>query len=425
MHPRYPAPFATKTFSDESKLAEWLNVTCWYALDSARQDNLPALEFDLVHAAYSGLKTPTAQEMSAAEETTGHDVVAFLSVIEERLPPVCKRHLHYGLTSSDLVETAHHAMLAKHAQLMVLLLTDVLGKLRRWEGQWTVRAGRTHGQVADVTSLGHQMRVHYDTISRIRGEISEFAHDRIIKSAGPTGNSLLRRGADIRIAKSINGRVIRSTQIIPRDFQVQWASLYLRLVGVLENIALLVRLGSRTGVGELREGAERIGSSAMPHKSNPIESEKVCGLARVARGYFSTIAENVAFWEDRDISNSSVERISIPDYAAVVEYMTHSVFKILTELTVDLDRMEETASNPATASNIFQTLAQKYFDLGPVEAGRLVRENVDFTGVHLYVDGHKILNEYNVSRDSVAEWGSEAERVWRSQFPGTPEAPDQ
>jgi adenylosuccinate lyase len=367
---RYSAPIANVCFSDQFKIRNWRHITDNYASASMEELGEKTMIGEL-----SAYKTPTPEAVRTREAETGHDVVAFLSVYTQDMPDNLKRHIHRGLTSSDLVDWAHFYALRFHAAEMLRSIDDLRGAVAKFDMVETARIGRSHGQAAAPTTLSHQLRVYTDLLVDIANDLHKFQREPIMKSPGPTGKDVatLPRRAHA-VSKLLGAEIVRSTQIIPRDYQIRWAALYLRLAGICENLAMLVRLGARSEVGELREGlsSSRVGSSTMPHKHNPIDSEKICGLARVVRGYFSTIAENNVFWEERDISNSSVERITVPDFAATMEHMMFTTVNVISNLqqTVNHERLCQSSTWTALA----QTLVQEYAVLGPVEAGGVVRE---------------------------------------------------
>jgi adenylosuccinate lyase len=321
--------------------------------------------------------TPTPEAVRTREGETQHDVVAFLSLMQDKMPEPWHRYLHYAMTSSDLVENAHFWMLRTHLSQLTVKWSHLYHATHASipfnkeaeEPKAVPRPGRTHGQLAEVTSWNHQM------VSWSYGAYSILVDAHKLnptllatKSIGPTGCSSLRQDQF--------PYVVPSTQVIPRDFQLAWASIYLRLACQMENLALLVRNGSRSEVGEIREGrlSTQVGSSAMPHKRNPIKSEKVCGLARVARGLFATIAESTgALWDDRDISNSSVERVAVPDLAHTVEHMIDTMLEVMLKIEIDEDRMVLNAKNPECWTGVVQSLIQKHTGIGPVKAGDVVR----------------------------------------------------
>lgn len=409
---RYPAPYAATTWHPQNKVGKWFHLTKMFMKDAIWSDTtLTPRQQDQFATGVDRIEQPTPEAVVTREATTHHDVVAFLSLVEDTCPIVLKRYLHYGLTSSDLVENQHFGDLREHAGHMAAMITDLGRVLATYNSTKNYpRAGRTHGQLADVTSLGHQFHVHQMVCFRIGDALRKYAEYPIVKTAGPTGTSPFRYASARAVSQRMGGVVIPSTQMLPRDFQLEWAALYLRAAGELEAIATLIRCGARSDVRELAEGTGS-GSSSMPHKKNPVASEKVCGLARVARGHFAAIAESVAFWDDRDISNSSLERIAVPDLAATVEHMLHTTTQVILNLQVDEGRMEENACDPHTASSILQTLAQKHFAMGPIEASQYVRDTITFDTE----DGVFYLQDFK-STEANRAWINEARGVWRGRF---------
>lgn len=399
MHTRYPAPYAENIFSDQQKINNWKHITDMYARASIME--LEVGEYEALDEWFRRLEavpSPTSVAVALAERTVGHDVVAFLGLYTENMPDDLKRHIHRGLTSSDLVEYSHHNAMYRHGRRMADQIPNLLATMRKWEMQDTIRPGRTHGQIGAITSWNHQLRVQTATFQLIEKQLNEICAQFPIKSPGPTGCSGLVQARTDRLRGWMPGTIkVLSTQVIPRDRQVEWAAMYLRLAGALENLALQVRLGSRTDVGELREGAtaSRAGSSAMPHKKNPIGSEKVCGLARVARGYFATIAEGAALWEDRDLTNSSMERIAVPDLAAVVEHMMSTMIDVMANL--QFYRNDSNLQLAVVWSNLFQSTLQEVARIGPLEASRIVREKIPSEHHHVNFVKQRL---YNWLRDN-------------------------
>lgn len=413
---RYFAPSARTIFDDNQKVRRWFNITTDYMRDAIHTDkSIDVDESISLDDRVRDVKCPDAAAVATRETVTGHDVVAFLSLVEQDCPPALLRYLHYGLTSSDLVDNGHFQAMWRHATVMWEHTRDLQVALKRWENMATPRAGRTHGQIADVTSWGYQMWVQYAVFDDIERDLEILTRQTPLKSAGPTGRSVLRPRAAQRIGQLSEQLVVPSTQVIPRDHQLRWACVYLRLACAYENLALQVRLAARSEVGEVREGASRVGSSAMPHKKNPIDSEKVCGMARLARGYVLALSEGVALWEDRDLTNSAMERVAVADLAATVEHMAITMTKVITDLQVDYGKMRDTAKQPETMSNVLQSLAQKHFGIGPVRAGELVRNHVQFRDP-LYVDGHMIAKELGVSEGAVRLWANDAATVYDRMF---------
>lgn len=367
---RYPAPSAETYFSDDFKVATWENLTDKFINAILPPDTKPL----------TGHACITPQEIRDRERETGHDVVAFLRIYEERLNPLFRPLLHRGLTSSDLVDNTLMIQIGDHAGAMSLELEHMIDALVHFVALDPMpRPGRTHGQIAEFTTFNHQCGVWRDSLRPIQVAFKECAHlSQFRKSPGPVGNTVLRQDWP--------GGAVMSTQVIPRDLLLTWANTYLRLACWLENLALQIRLGSRAEVRELREGAtaSRIGSSAMPHKQNPIDSERVCGLARIARGYHGAIAEGTALWEDRDLTNSAPERIAVPGLAHIVEHMLATMTRVMEDLVVDRDRMLANARDPRCMTAIWQGLIQEYAQVGPSEASEVMRwvaSNAQFPSV--------------------------------------------
>lgn len=369
MHPRYPAPAASKIWSTKERLKRLRAVTDVYTTDAIRR----GVPFTPDHSdglimALGGADEIEIADFITMEQKYGHEIVGFIDCYLDRLPEEIYPFVHYGLTSSDLVEYDLFRACYTHAQDLTYaargLVRDIDNLAAEHSGR--LRAGRTHGQIAELTTLSHQLGVQSEAIYRISKQMSKFTAWPV-KSPGPTGNSDIR----LPVFKSV-----LSTQIIPRDYLLEWAVMYLRLSNALESLAMFVRLGCRSEVGEFSEGnaENRQGSSAMPGKKNPIDSEKVCGLARVVRGQFVAISEISALWEDRDLSNSSTERISVPEIAATVEHMTLTMTKVIQNLVVHEDRIAENANDPRTRANAIQSRIMKERRVGPIEASRIATE---------------------------------------------------
>lgn len=389
---RYQAPAAAHAFGGENRYKRFFTITRAYMIARliVMERDDPNINADAYREAIDMLTMPTLHQMEEREKQTGHDVVALISLIEDQCDELIKPLLHYGLTSSDLVDNGHFQALAEHMTGMLPRIAVLSDRMHKFAPQRTDRAGHTHGQIADMTSWNWQMKVHSQVFDEIYADMLTVCRDVPWKSAGPVGHTQFTRGVDSIIVANMtmmfgyNFRIVPSTQVIPRDYQLRWAALYLRLACALENLALQVRLGSRAEIAEVREGGaeERVGSSAMPHKKNPIDSEKVCGLARVARGHFSAIAESTALWEDRDLTNSSLERVAVPDLAATVEHMLTTMGRVMERLVFDeRQALLNIHAYPEVWSATMQTLAQKHFRMGPIEAGQFVRRMYDgYTG---------------------------------------------
>lgn len=370
---RYPTPYADDYFGRQSQIDYWMEITKAYAVAAANDNHDPAAA-----ARIRKITPPPAASVATREITTGHEVVAFLSLVEDLAPEVAQ-YVHLGLTSSDLVEFALCRGIEEHTLQIRYAIDKLLVILRNAPS--VTRLSRTHGQVGWLTNWHSEMGVTAEALANIKTAMRSLP--RILKTPGPSGVYSPVGFRGFSVGADLNRLVVPATQVLHRDHLLTWATHYLRLACTLENLALQVRLGARSDVGEVREGAadSRAGSSAMPHKKNPITSEKVCGLARVARGYFMVIAEGVALWESRDLSNSSAERVAVAGLAGVVEHMIDCMEGVMDNLVVDEDRMARNIQNhDEHSSYLAQYTLQTVFGVGPVSASESVREDLIVRG---------------------------------------------
>lgn len=315
-----------------------------------------------------------------------HEIVGFLAAYLDRLPKSVAPYVHLGLTSSDLVEYATQSRMSAHLGLVRVGLFRLKLALRRVQETPEAhmpRAGRTHGQTAELTTIYNQLQTMVVSIDSILEDVDRFRPQ--FKHPGPTGV------ADIDVAEvmDILGGILDeddfterwdhtpSTQILPRDNQIKWSNIYLRAMLLLEQLAMWVRLGSRSDVAEMSESStgSQIGSSAMPGKSNPIRSERVCGLARLVRGNHSALCEAYTVWEDRDLSNSSTERVAMHSIAALVEHSLNTMLDVVSSLELDSERIAQNASDPRCTMSHKQMTHQLMFKVGPIEASNSLGGN--------------------------------------------------
>lgn len=284
------------------------------------------------------------EKFLAAEREVGHDLLAFLWVLEEEVGPE-GRWLHFGLTSSDVKDTAL-ALLVRDALDIVLEKTRALGEVlvqRAKEHKRTVMLGRTHGQWAELTTLGLKFLLWYDELRRVEERLRR-AREAISvgKLSGAVGTyAHFPPEAEARALEKLGLKPCPiASQVVSRDRYAEVLFALASAASLVEKIALEVRHLSRTEVGEAMEGRPE-GSSAMPHKRNPILSERLCGLARLVRAALGPALENNALWHERDMSHSSVERVLLPQTFLVVDYMLSRAAKLLRELWVFPERMRE------------------------------------------------------------------------------------
>ncbi|MDO8309017.1 MAG: lyase family protein [Actinomycetota bacterium] len=297
-------------------------------------------------AAVRAVPCPPASAVLDRERVVGHDVVAFLQLWTEAMPAHLSARVHRGATSSDIVDTGWALALRDATRLLRAGADRLVHALavHALAHRDTVRVGRTHGQQATVDVWGHRVADFALAADRARTRLDR-AGDAVAvaKFSGPTGAYLLiPPDVEFAAARTLDLRPPDvATQVVMRDGLAEWMFALAMLATICEAIALEVRLGQRTEVAELAEGRPdlRAGSSAMPHKRNPITSEKICGLARLVRAYVNPVMEGVPLWHERDLTHSSVERVVIADAAALTEHVALATASVVENLVVDAAMM--------------------------------------------------------------------------------------
>jgi adenylosuccinate lyase len=368
-----------RIWSEDAKLERWLAVEL-AALDAWAE--VGEIDRDVAATVRANARVPTAERVAELERTTNHDVAAFVDAVAEHLGPE-GRWVHFGLTSSDVLDTA----LALGVQDAGRLVLDGLaGSLRAVveraeEHRATVTIGRTHGVHAEPTTFGLKLAGWAFQLHRDRGRVERALEGlRVGKLSGAVGTYASGPPEVERAACDALGLepAPSSTQILQRDRHAELLNALAGLASSLDRFALEIRHLARTEVREVEEpfGAGQKGSSAMPHKRNPIVSERICGLARVVRGYAGVGLENVALWHERDISHSSAERIVLPDAFLAVDYMLDRFCWLVQGLVVRPERMR--ANLEATGGLFFSQrllLALVETGLGRDEAYQLVQRH--------------------------------------------------
>jgi adenylosuccinate lyase len=289
----------------------------------------------------------TVDAVAERERTTGHDVAAFVDVVAESVGAE-GRWIHYGLTSSDVLDTGLAIQLAEAAPIVVagaVAYRDALVS-RAIEHRDTLTVGRTHGVHAEPTTFGLRLAgfaFEADrNLARLRHAFEQVAVGKLSGAVGTYAS--VPPAVERRVMEALGLRAEEvSTQVVPRDRHAELVQAIALAGAGLERFATEVRNLQRTEVREVEEpfAEGQKGSSAMPHKRNPILSERLCGLARVLRGYSQTAVENVALWHERDISHSGAERVVLPDATILIDYMQHVAVRIVGGMTVHTDRMRE------------------------------------------------------------------------------------
>lgn len=333
----------TNVWSDENKFNSWLKVEL---LSSKAFSELGVIPKDDVKKLWENCKVDV-HRMLELERETRHDVVAFTRALSESLGEE-KKWIHYGLTSTDVVDTAYGYILKQANEIILRDIEEILDVLREKaiEYKKVPCIGRTHGIHADITSFGLKFALWYDEMMRNLERFKLSSRDvEVGKISGAVGNySNIDPFIQDYVCNKlgINSSSI-STQTLQRDRHAFYMSTISLIGSTLEKIGVEIRHLQRT---EVREVEERFvkgqkGSSAMPHKRNPISSENIAGCARVLRGYMVTSFENISLWHERDISHSSAERIILPDATILIDYMLNRMKNILENLVVFEDNMLE------------------------------------------------------------------------------------
>ena len=340
---RYTLPEMGRVWSEAHKYELWCRVETLVLEANARAGTVPADSVDPVRAA----APPTPEAVAEVEAVTDHDVIAFLTAwADNTTPRSAAAYVHFGMTSSDLVDTALAVQLTEATDILLAKADTLVTALRdhALAHRETLRPGRTHGVHAEPDVWGHRVADFAFAAARGRDRLRRAREAVAVgKLSGPVGNySNISPAIEAEVMPALGLRPADvATQVVMRDGISEWVSALAILATVCEAVALEIRHGQRTEVRELAEpfGRGQKGSSAMPHKKNPIRSERICGLARVVRGYVTPVLEGIPLWHERDISHSSVERVALPDASIAVDYLLHLTTGLIEGLVVDADRM--------------------------------------------------------------------------------------
>jgi len=343
MIPRYTLPEMGAIWTEQNKFQKWLDVEIAVCEVHAEMGTIPAESVEVI-------KRKAAFDVNRIEEiekVTRHDVIAFTTSVAEFVGPE-SRFVHFGLTSSDVVDTAN-AILLRDAAKLILGKMETLGsvlKRRAFEFKNTPMIGRTHGVHAEPTTFGLVLALYYSdnerNLRRMRQAMETISYGKISGAVGTFAH--LDPEVEERVCERLGLKAEPiSTQIIQRDRYAEFVSTLAIIAASLEKIALEIRHLQRTEVREAQEpfAKGQKGSSAMPHKRNPVTCEQICGLARVVRANAQAAFENIALWHERDISHSSVERVILPDSCILVDYLLHKTIGLIDRLVVYPQRMME------------------------------------------------------------------------------------
>ena len=374
---RYSLPEMAAVWSEGHRLALWQRIEALVAAGWSAEGTIPAA----AAAAIAAAPPIDPARWKAREEETRHDVAAFVDVLAE----ACGEHgrwVHYGLTSSDVADTTLGVQMQEASHLLleriITLFTSV--QRRAVEHRNTVMVGRTHGMWAEPTTFGHKLAGFSFELARAYRRLQFAAHSVAYgKISGPVGtHSTVPASVEEHVIEALGLHAEpAATQVVGRDRHAAFLSTLAGVGATLERFATEIRHLQRSEVGEVAEPFTEAqkGSSAMPHKHNPILSENVVGMARLLRGYAVAGLENVALWHERDISHSSVERVILPDAALALDFALARTTRIIEGLVVDTARMR--ANLDASNGTVFSQAALLELirgGMGRDEAYRVVQE---------------------------------------------------
>ncbi len=352
MIPRYTRPIMSKLWSVEEKLRAWCLVEfyaceAWYNLGKVPKKDYETIKEKLNPYMENGFTQENIKRIEEIEKITKHDVVAFLTHLSEIIGPSAK-YLHMGMTSSDVLDTAMAWLMKRAMEIIIENVKEIkeVFKERAYEFKDTLMIGRTHGIHAEPITFGLKFALWYEEMKRNEKRLYQALEDI---SYGKISGVV---GTFAHVPPEVEAYVCKkmglipdpiSNQIIQRDRYAEYIASLAILGATVEKIATEIRHLQKTEILEVEEyfSSGQTGSSAMPHKKNPILSENLCGLARLLRGYLVPALENIALWHERDISHSSVERIIIPDATIIADFMLVRLENLIKNLVVHSENMRK------------------------------------------------------------------------------------
>lgn len=340
---RYTRPEMGKIWLDEFKYATWLKVEILACEARHKNGEIPKEDFEQI----KDRANFNVKKILEIEETTQHDVIAFLTNVAEYVGPA-SRHIHYGMTSSDLLDTTLSLQMKSAGEILLsdlIALKDVL-KERALEHKNTICIGRSHGIHAEPTTMGLKFALWFEetkrNIGRMKRAIGTISVGQISGAVGTFDH--LSPEVEKYVCEKLGLQPAPvSTQVLQRDRHAEFISTLAIIGGTLDKIATEIRHLQKTETLEAEEffSKGQKGSSAMPHKRNPIISERISGMARILRGNAQAAFENMALWHERDISHSSVERVIIPDSCILLDYMLNKTISLIKNLLIYPENMKQ------------------------------------------------------------------------------------
>ena len=344
---RYALAEMQEIFSDRSKFARFLEIELLATDAQAKLGVVPQAEAQTCRTKAPLVDEAFVQRVADRELVTDHDVAAFVDVVQAIIGMPAGAWIHHGLTSTDVVDTAWCWMLKDATELILGAMNELIAQLQELSQlhRDTVMIGRTHGIHAEPTTFGAKVALWALQVDRDRTRmVAARTAIAVCKLSGAVGTySNVSPEVEAYVASSLGLTAVPATQVVARDRHAEFLWACASLGSTIEAIAVELRHLQRTEVSEVREGFKvgQKGSSAMPHKRNPISAETLTGLSRVLRSNLQTGLQNVALWHERDISHSSAERIVLPDSAMLAYYITKRLTKLIAGLEVDKERMLE------------------------------------------------------------------------------------
>src|SRR5580698_1922400 len=340
---RYTLPEMGHIWSDAHKYELWCRVEVLVLEAHAAAGTVPAEAVQPVRDA----PPPTPEAVAEVEAVTDHDVIAFLTAWADNTSPrEAAAYVHYGMTSSDLLDTALGLQLAEATDVLLAKADRLVAVLRdhALAHKDTLRVGRTHGIHAEPDTWGHRVADFAFAMARCRDRLRRAREAVAVgKLSGPVGSySNIDPAIESQVMAELGLHPAPvATQVVFRDGISEWASVLALVASVCEAVAIEIRLGQQTEISELAEsfGQGQKGSSSMPHKKNPVRSERISGLARIVRAQVVPVMEGIPLWHERDISHSSTERVALPDSAAATDYLLEQTTGVMEGLVVDAARM--------------------------------------------------------------------------------------
>ena len=379
---RYSLPEMAAVWADTTRMARWLEIELLTTEAHAELGIVPIEAAKECRERAPRVDDAFVAAVAERERVTDHDVAAFVDVVQARIGTPAGAWIHFGLTSSDVVDTALCWAMRDAVDLLLSAATGLLGTLvplaRAHIG--TTMIGRTHGIHAEPTTFGAKVALWALQLDRDRARLRAAREAvAVCKLSGAVGTySNVDPAVEAHVGTALGLRPVPATQVIARDRHAELLWACAAAAATCEAVAVELRHLQRTEVAEVREGFKpgQKGSSAMPHKRNPISAETISGLARVVRSNLEAGLQDVALWHERDISHSSVERIVLPDSALLIHYMLHRLNRLLSGLEIDSDRM--LTNLRATHGLVFSQpvlLALVSTGLSRDEAYRIVQRN--------------------------------------------------